>query len=543
MDNPEDELCVAGNMDFSNRNSTNIDKGTVTVGGNIYFSIDSYTEQLGDKVILNGDGNQYISGTLSTTDLIINTKGTLTINTHITAEGTLTHNSGQIAGNGYVNINNLNNIANGYYGGNVSIMQNNILEKDLIISGNLSADKILDLNGHSINAGNVYINSTLDINQGMLNCENAFVVNKKGILQMQNESDLVCVGKNMTFNSSIGHSSYMTAGTIELYGDFKDSVGYTFTPSGTHKTVLGLVKDKESVQTVSFPQGSTASRFNTLVLRKKSDKYSFSRDVENMAVEVIYEVPDYDEIAPADKLIASAYDSSSVTIEFDCNSFEGTVGYRIFRDGELIGSCSQNTYTDTGLSPETTYVYQVYPFDKYWILAQTSPTLEITTLKDDEAPQRVEGLSVSYLTGAKVGLSWNSSSDNYKVKEYNIYKNGNLEYTTTECSIYDENVTAGEVYKYQISAVDMYGNESEYSDPLSVTLSVPVIKAVSPIDGTVIKAKEVDLKVSINKLFSGGRYSVDAYYYDEAVQDWVIINQKAVDAQDENVVTSSANIP
>ena len=45
------------------------------------------------------------------------------------------------------------------------------------------------------------------------------------------------------------------------------------------------------------------------------------------------------------------------------NGGSGVGGYRVYRDGVEIATTSGNSYFDTGLTPTTTYVYEVSAYD------------------------------------------------------------------------------------------------------------------------------------------------------------------------------------
>lgn len=62
----------------------------------------------------------------------------------------------------------------------------------------------------------------------------------------------------------------------------------------------------------------------------------------------------------------------------------GVTGYRIYRDGSEIGTSVDAEYTDTSLTPNTTYVYTVKAFDAADNLSLPSTTLTARTLKNLE---------------------------------------------------------------------------------------------------------------------------------------------------------------
>ncbi len=66
---------------------------------------------------------------------------------------------------------------------------------------------------------------------------------------------------------------------------------------------------------------------------------------------------------PAD-LSAAAISSSQINLSWTVSTDNcGVTGYRIFRDGVEAGTSAVNSYSDTGLSPATTYNYTVSAYD------------------------------------------------------------------------------------------------------------------------------------------------------------------------------------
>ncbi|WP_010251290.1 dockerin type I repeat-containing protein [Acetivibrio cellulolyticus] len=162
------------------------------------------------------------------------------------------------------------------------------LAEDVKIEGDLKyVGSNLDLGGHNfIVTGNFtqtsgYHNSILNVNKGKLEVHGNYTINTDAkfegysyaTLQMTNEEDYVYVGGDFTTYSMGDHSDYLTAGTLEIKGDFNQTSNpLNFAASGTHKTILS----GDTVQTVTFENPETSS-FNVLKLTKPIDTgYIFS---------------------------------------------------------------------------------------------------------------------------------------------------------------------------------------------------------------------------------------------------------------------------
>ncbi|TYQ15954.1 UNVERIFIED_CONTAM: List-Bact-rpt repeat protein [Acetivibrio alkalicellulosi] len=156
--------------------------------------------------------------------------------------------------------------------------------KDLIINGgtiNLNKGK-LEVEGDLIQDG-----GTVNINGGELEVEGDYKIgnednNVYGLLNMTNEMDRVWIGGSFITYSINSHNFSLTAGTMEIKGDFIQgrnniySTNWNFIASGTHKVILS----GKEVQTVSF-QSPGISKFNILCITKPFETgYNFTNDVE-----------------------------------------------------------------------------------------------------------------------------------------------------------------------------------------------------------------------------------------------------------------------
>jgi len=68
-------------------------------------------------------------------------------------------------------------------------------------------------------------------------------------------------------------------------------------------------------------------------------------------------------------------------------------GYVLFRDGSSIATTTQTSFSDTGLTPETLYTYDVYAFDSSSNISTTSNSLATTTLAVPVTPTSTESVS------------------------------------------------------------------------------------------------------------------------------------------------------
>ena len=160
------------------------------------------------------------------------------------------------------------------------------LTEDMVVYGNLVVSADIDLNSHTLNVkGNIrQAGGTLFINKGTLNVDGEYRIQGKttdsvtgeqvyqystGILKMVYPEDIVRVGGSFTTQSSYSHSNYLTAGTMEIKGDFNQIVyvnSDNFKCSGTHKVILNGVGEQ------NVYMGSSNSVINELAAENSSSR-------------------------------------------------------------------------------------------------------------------------------------------------------------------------------------------------------------------------------------------------------------------------------
>lgn len=141
----------------------------------------------------------------------------------------------------------------------------------------------------------------------------------------------------------------------------------------------------------------------------------------------------------------------------------GVVGYKIFRDGFYYNNTSEITFEDTNLPPKKTYKYQILAYDEKGNESIMSSELRVATKKDTQAPTVPANLKALELTEATVKFSWDESTDNVKLKGYNIYLDGKLKQSLEKgIGTYEiSGLKPNTAYKIGVLAVDDYKNSSK----------------------------------------------------------------------------------
>ena len=157
----------------------------------------------------------------------------------------------------------------------------------------------------------------------------------------------------------------------------------------------------------------------------------------------------------------------------------GVAGYRIYRDGALVGSSGTTSYADTSVLPSTGYSYYTIAYDVAGNTSTASNTTSVTTgAEDTTPPSPPSGLAANVASATEVDLTWTASTDNVAVAGYRIYRNGALVASTATNVYADTGVQPAASYSYYAIAYDDAGNSSTASN--TATITTPPADAGAP---------------------------------------------------------------
>ena len=247
-------LCVEEDLTISSRTASifGLTGGTLEVKGNFRETDNAHCNStcfLGTKLLLSGQGKQEIDigkewGLAYLYDLQITNPGGVTFTQD-------TIQAKQISG--------LEGISNQYLTISDSILT---LQENEHYHGNLCyIGGYLDFNGKKLIVdGNLTQNNTVfRLNGGTLQAGGDYDIYGDSILQMEDSADLVRVETDMCTASTQPHSTLLTAGRLELYGDFQQTGNaYSFASSGSF-TAAFLGEGPHLVDIESAPHSGFAN--------------------------------------------------------------------------------------------------------------------------------------------------------------------------------------------------------------------------------------------------------------------------------------------
>ncbi|RCX21658.1 glycosidase [Fontibacillus phaseoli] len=169
---------------------------------------------------------------------------------------------------------------------------------------------------------------------------------------------------------------------------------------------------------------------------------------------------------------ATVQSSTSLKITWTASSDNVAVtGYEVYRGGVKVGTANGTSYTDSGLSVNTTYSYTVKAYDAAGnkSAASSPPATATTGAPDTEAPSVPQNVSATASSSSSASITWSASSDNVAVTGYEVYRDGVKVGTTATTSYTDTGLAANTSYSYTVKAYDAAGNLSAFSAAALVT--------------------------------------------------------------------------
>jgi YD repeat-containing protein len=230
-------------------------------------------------------------------------------------------------------------------------------------------------------------------------------------------------------------------------------------------------------------------------------------------------------------------DVSSSSVELAWSDTAAALDYSVLREGpgqssySPIGTASGNAYTDTTVSPNQTYSYEVAAFDAG---GESLPSASVTASTTTAPPPIPTGFFVSASDATSVSLAWNASTGAIL---YQILRRGIgdddfiLIGSSYQPSYIDTAVTAGDTYGYRVVAV----NNSGASAPSRVAFArPPAIAPSAPSDLTLTD----DLDGTVTLSWSASAGDVTAYHVQRSIDGMGFV-QIAADVQGTSYVDTA----
>lgn len=214
--------------------------------------------------------------------------------------------------------------------------------------------------------------------------------------------------------------------------------------------------------------------------------------------------PDATSPSAPSNVTASGASSSSIQLTWGASTDSGTglAGYNVYRNGSKVASNLTGTsYTDTGLTANTTYSYIVEACDKASPPNCAQSTASGTTqIAVDTTPPTAPGnFKAIANSSTQVSLSWNASTDPESPSgiTYTVTRNGTpIATKISNLSLTDNGVVSNTNYQYAVVATNTANLPSTPSTASVTTPQAPdTIKPSVPtnLNGSAISISQINL--------------------------------------------------
>ena len=186
------------------------------------------------------------------------------------------------------------------------------------------------------------------------------------------------------------------------------------------------------------------------------------------------------------------------------NVYRGTTAGFVVTPGTTvpIATPATNSYSNTGLSPSTTYYYKVAAVDNAGNIGAVSAERSATTspAADTTPPVQVAGLSATTVSSTQINLGWTANTET-DLNHYNVYRGTTAGFVVTPGttvpiatpatnSYSNTGLSPSTTYYYKVAAVDNAGNIGAVSAERSATTS-PAADTTPPVQVTGLSATTV----------------------------------------------------
>jgi chitodextrinase len=252
--------------------------------------------------------------------------------------------------------------------------------------------------------------------------------------------------------------------TVTITATATDNVGVT----KVEFYVAGDLKSTDTASPYLYSWDTTTVSNGSRSLQAKA----YDAANNNNTDEISITVANGDSTPPSapTNLTATAASSSEVNLSWTASTDNVDVtGYWVVRDGVTIANTTNTGFSDTSVSPNTTYSYQVIAYDAAGNNSGPSNTATVTTPQepDTQPPSAPTNLTATAASSTQINLSWNASTDNVSIAGYEVYRGGSKIVAVTTTSYGDTGLNPSTTYSYYVKAKDAAGNTSAASNTAS----------------------------------------------------------------------------
>jgi chitodextrinase len=176
-------------------------------------------------------------------------------------------------------------------------------------------------------------------------------------------------------------------------------------------------------------------------------------------------------VAPTAPTNLASTSATTTSISLTWDAAERAESYELRRNGEVIYTGEATSFADSGLTPGTTYSYELKAVNSGGV--SSIVTLSATTVK--LPPIAPTGFTYTATT-TSINLTWSAVAG---AESYELKRNGTVVYSGTAVSFVDTGLTSGTNYSYELKAVNS-GGASQLATLTATTQQVVVTPPPPP---------------------------------------------------------------
>ncbi|WP_426592550.1 galactose oxidase-like domain-containing protein [Cellulomonas sp. McL0617] len=301
------------------------------------------------------------------------------------------------------------------------------------------------------------------------------------------------VGADLTTDGAVGTANAATGApggsvTTTRAGSWVWGVGNDWDRATARTVATGQTKVDEYLTSVGdtfWVQRQTATTANAGTVVPISDTAP-TNDRWNLAlIEITSASPDSTPPTVPANLVAQAVGPNQVNLAWSASTDNTAVqGYRVLRGGTSITTTTSTSFTDTAVSPATSYTYTVQAYDAAGNSSAGSTGATVTTPALDTVPPTISGVTATSITQTSATVTWATDEASSSQVDYGPSAGYGTSTTldTNRVTAHSQAIgglSAATTYHYRVRSTDAAGNLALSTDRTLTTLS-PVADTTSP---------------------------------------------------------------
>ncbi len=206
-------------------------------------------------------------------------------------------------------------------------------------------------------------------------------------------------------------------------------------------------------------------------------------------------------------LTATAISSSRIDLSWTASTDNvGVTGYNIYRCTGLgctpstqITTSATNSYSNTGLSASTVYVYRVAAYDAAGNVSAQSSSASATTLAPlDTTPPVISAVTASSVTSSGATITWTTNENSDSQVEYGLTASYGSQTTLNTSMVTSHSqalsgLSVATLYHYRVKSKDAAGNLATSGDYTFITTDTQAPTTPTNLSATAVSPSQINL--------------------------------------------------